>query len=435
MSISKKISLPLCVGLVGLSETSSAITVVVKMQASSVAPPSNIFVTTNIPNGSARVSSVAPPANIFATGYVTPDAPGTPVASDVSGTPRTSRSDASPAASQGSSGRSEGRNRASAPSSPQRPAAAASATDYSGSAKSAKGGEVPQITFEDPGAFRFSAEAGYASKHLWRGIDLAQFTSTNYAPGGAPEADSDVTFIGANATYKGFAFGLKYIETIDDTFNPFFARFTDDLDSYQEFVISVNYTRMLVGSDILQGTAGFDFYYYPNGEFWGVDNQGMLYARFSSPHYKWAQPFLEVFYNVAIDSDGNGLAASDALSIRNATGSDLVEGGGGEIGVNGGDSVYSNGAISVGLTYSLSTFYKTGYQFEDDGFSHVGLTLGAPVSIGSNLTITPSVSYIEALGDIEDNLDPKAGTNFGGNAAAAWNEPGWVASVKASWQF
>ena len=55
-----------------------------------------------------------------------------------------------------------------------------------------------------------------------------------------------MTFIGANITYKGFLFGIKYIETIDDNFNPFFIRRdlpNRDLDSYSELVLTLNYTR------------------------------------------------------------------------------------------------------------------------------------------------------------------------------------------------
>lgn len=427
-----KIISPLVASVVAIGGISNAATVVLRTATSGVAPSANLLFVSAPSNGSARQSGIAPPANLITTAYVP----------EISGTP------SNPQASEASSGSRAGspNEQRSASSNRKRrtervvplPPGNQQAESSSGDSRSAKGAEVPQIAFEDPGAFRFSAEAGYASKHLWRGIDLAQFTSANYAlPGDTPKADSDVTFIGANATYKGFAFGLKYIETIDESFNPFFAIADTDLDSYQEFVVSLNYTRMLWGTDLLQGTAGFDFYYYPNDEFWGVENQGMLYTRLSSPHYKWAQPFLEVFYNVAIDSDGSGLADEanfvGGSSIRGADGADLVEGGGFEIGVNGGDSVYSNGAVSLGLTYSLSSFYKTGYQFEDDGFSHVSLTLGAPISIGTNLTITPSVSYVEALGDISDNIN--GGVNFGGNNAAAWNEPGWVASIKASWQF
>ena len=302
----------------------------------------------------------------------------------------------------------------------------------------------PEITYANPGAFHLNVEAGYASKHIWRGIDLAQFTSFNYLDKQeCPKANSDVTFIGANVTYNGFLFGLKYIETIDDNFNPFFAPLASTLDSYSELVLSANYTRMLVGSDWLQGTVGLDFYYYPNDEFWGVSNQGMAYVRFSSPHYKWAQPFVEFFYNFAIDSTGACLSAEGlipdqvkypgATTYRGATGSQLVEGCGFELGVNGGDRVWANDNMSLALTYSVSTIYKSGYAFENDGFSQLIMTLGAPVTIGQHLTITPSVSYVEGLA----HISPQAHTAFPVSASAAeiWNSPGWVAVVKANWQF
>lgn len=85
----------------------------------------------------------------------------------------------------------------------------------------------------------------------------------------------------------------------------------------------------------------------------------------------------------------------------------------------------------MGLTYSLSTFYKSGYAFEDDGFSHLSLTVGAPISFGPNFTVTPSVSYVQELSDISPN--PAASTPD--TDPAAYNEPGFVGAIKASWSF
>lgn len=380
---------------------------------------SQVYVST----GTVRSGGTAPPANAPVQGSMSPEvssAPGGQAAEGPSSGPRPSS-------------QSEGSSQSSASTKRQQKGSSSGASVAStGAPYSAKGGVPPQITYNDPSAFGLSVDGGYSSKHLYRGIDLAQFTSYNYLDNQIPKADSDILFFGATATYKGFALGVKYIETIDDNFNPFFAPLATTLDSYSEFVISANYTRMLLGEDWLQATVGFDFFYYPNGEFWGVDNQGMFYANFLCPHYKWAQPFLNLFYNVAIDSDGNGLAANPAF--RGASGSDLVEGMGAEIGVNGGDRIWSNDFVSVAATYSVSTIYKSGYAFEEDGFSHVSLTVGLPVTIGKNLTITPSVSYVEALGDIENSTAPGMPANSG-SLASAWNEPGWVAAVRATWQF
>lgn len=377
--------------------------------------PTQVYVST----GSVRPGGTAPPANAPVQGSMSPE---------VSSAPGGNQATEGPSSGPRPSSQSEGSGQSSRSTKHQQKGSSSAAS--TGAPYSAKGGAPAPITYNDPGAFGLSLDAGYSSKHLYRGIDLAQFTSFNYLSNAVPKADSDIIFFGATATYQGFALGLKYIETIDGTFNPFFAPLITDLDTYSELVVSANYTRMLVGDDWLQGTFGFDFYYYPNGEFWGVDNQGMFYANFLCPHYKWAQPFLNLFYNVAIDSDGNGLAATPAF--RGASGSDLVEGMGAEVGVGGGDKIWSNDFVSVSATYSLSTIYKSGYAFEEDGFSHLSLTVGLPVAIGKNLTITPSVTYVEALGDIEST--PSLGPNSG-NLASAWNEPGWVASIRASWQF
>lgn len=410
---------------------SSAVTVVIEtaLGGNFVIPVTRVV---PVVTGSIRSSLAAAPANSVVSGTFAPDT-SVPTPSPNSAAPEATTSVPNPAAPEVSSPRE---------SAPEKSRKQAQTLRKKGSRVQAPDIEptrsskdaAPAIVFNNPAALRITAEAGYASKHLWRGIDLPQFTSLNYADKKLEEQNSGVSFLGANASYRGFSFTLKYIETLDDQFNPFFSEDTSELDSYQELVLSSSYTRILMGPDWIQGTAGFDLYYYPNGEFWGVDHQGMLYTRFSCPHYKWAQPFVEFFYNIATDSQGNGLADESLQGqIRNASGSDLVEGAGAEFGLNGGDVVYTQGEVSVAMTYSLSAFYKNGYQFEDDGFSHVTLTLGAPITVGSKITITPSVSYVEALGEISSNKS--SGIELGGEAAETWNQPGWVAAVKVGWQF
>jgi hypothetical protein len=387
----------------------AATTVIVDMAAPmGAAPAPNIVVST----GTVRAMGAALPPNIPA--QATPTVPESGVVRRPDGSPDT-------------------RNRRS-PSNRRRATLPAQSQDGDSTKDSI---EPVEIEYTDTAAFTFTAEAGYATSHIWRGIDLVEFTSFNHNSNALPSAEPGVSFFGVNATYKGFGFGAKFIESIDDNLNPYFAPLLTDLDSYQELVLSVNYTRMLIGDNILQGTVGFDFYYYPNDEFWGVEHQGMIYARFSSPQHKWAQPFIDFFYNVATDSSGSGLASKAILppqgftSFRGALGSDLVEGGGAEFGVSGGDQIFANDRIAVTLTYSLSGFYKTGYAFEDDGFSHVTLTVGTPISFGSNFTITPSVTYVQELSDIS----PQAGASVKDTNPAAYNEPGFVGAIKATWTF
>jgi hypothetical protein len=425
-----KIALALACIPVVFSGFSNAATVVIQTALSSGAAPSVGLVP--ISTGAIRSSGTAQPTNGAVSGSMNPQVSGTPSSTAREEGPSSGR----PAASE--EGPSSGRQSAASEEGGKRAPGTSSRTARTAGAAPSSKDAAPEIVYADPGAFTLTAEGGYASKHIWRGIDIPQFTS--YRDSTTPKADSDVLFLGIDANYQGFSLGLKYIETLDSTFNPFFTRYSGTLDSYSELVLSLNYTRMLVGTDLLQATFGFDFYFYPNAEFWGVRNQGMFYARFSSPHYKWAQPFLEIFYNIATDTTGHGYYSDTShadpfpyTSWRGAEGSELVEGGGFELGVNGGDRIFSNDRMSFALTYSLSTFYKTGYAFEDDGFSHIVLTIGAPLTIGSNFTITPSISYVQELGDISGN--PNAVWSASGSQADIWNAPGWVAAVKASYRF
>lgn len=447
MKPNMKLALSLsCIPLV-LAGTSSGATLLplptVKVDTVLSTGPAATLGAVSISTGSVRADGTAPPAGGTVSGQISPQVSGTPGNSSTSGESTSPGPAASTAAEGPSSTHKAATHDEAANGTAAAPANRTTRTRQGApaTASSAKGViPPPEITYQNPGAVHVNVDAGYASKHIWRGIDLAQFTSYNYLDKkDLHKADSDVTFIGANVTCNGFLLGIKYIETIDDTFNPFFAPSTSTLDSYSELVVSANYTRMLVGEDWLQGTLGVDFYYYPNDLFWGVSNQGMVYARFSCPHNKWAQPFLELFYNFAIDSTGAGLAV-DGLplppgktSFRGATGSQLVEGCGFELGVSGGDRVWANDNMSLALTYSVSTIYKSGYAFENNGFSQVIGTIGAPLTIGQHLTITPSVSYVEGLAHIAPQSS--ALVPGGGSAAEIWNSPGWVAVVKASWQF
>ena len=279
-----------------------------------------------------------------------------------------------------------------------------------------------------------SAEGGYQSKYIWRGVDLVQFTSYNAYYNGTPGAkisapEGDVYFLGMSATYNGWAFGVKYVESLSHDFNPFFAPLLSTRDAYSEYIFSANYTYALLPDRWLNATAGFDFYYYPNGEFWGVDHQGLAYLRFVTPHYQWAQPFLNLFYNVPTTSQGRGLATGNfrqGLDGNYVTGAKLVEGCGFELGAAGGAEVARTGNVGYGVSYSLSTTYKNGYAYEPNGFSHITASLSAPVTIGQNLTIAPSVNYVYALKSINSPYAP---------GASVWNYPGWWFGLKATYSF
>lgn len=412
-----KIALALTCVPVVLSGLSNAATVVVQtaLSGSGAAPSLGLV---PISTGAIRSSGTAQPNNAVVSGRMSPEVSGTPSSTSreegpTSGRPSAAGEEGPTSGRQSAAASEEGGKRAHGPSKTAR---------TSGAAPSSKDAIAPEIVYDDPGAFALTVEGGYSSKHVWRGIDIPQFASRNFQLRNSqlvdiPNADSDVYFLGASAAYKGFLFGLKYIQTFDNSFNPWFSPSYAARDDYSEMILTLNYTRMLVGPDWLLGTAGFDFYYYPNDDFWGVNNQGMFYLRLSCPHYKWVQPFADFFYNIALDSSGNAQAQAQGLNAE------LVEGRGVEFGIKGGDTVWSNGQVSVAATYSISTIYKQGYFYEDDGFTHMSYTVGLPISIGKSLTITPSVSFVDAFDSSGDTMAP------------AWNDPGWLAGIKASYRF
>ena len=384
------------------------------------------------PPAPARASGSAMPTNIEVPGRVSqPESVISPSAPESSGATRTTSEPASEQAPQG---------RAGSRKAPKGTTSAPIATTDSG----AKGGMPPAaVEYAKPGALKWVVDGGWSSQHLWRGIDIIQFTSYNRLEGplafGAtpqrvsnlPTANSDIAFLGVDAQWNGFDFGVKYIRSLDDDLNPYFCP-TYRTTNYEEWVFTANYSRGLIADNWLVGTFGFDFYLYPEDEFWGVDHQGMLYVRLNCQRWKWAQPFLDLFYNVPTTSQGAGFADLNMQVIygadpfRTGSGSDLVEGWGAEFGVRGGDQIATLGSVSFGISYSLSSIYKQGYAFEDDGLSHLVASLSFPIVINESFTISPAVTYVQALGGIETR-----------NAAASnpWNEPDWSASVKLTYTF
>lgn len=292
----------------------------------------------------------------------------------------------------------------------------------------------------------FTAETGYQSKYTWRGDDIVQFTSynayNNALPGSTQMSDprGEVYFIGMSATYNGWAFGAKYVQSLSNDYNPFFAPLLSTRDSYSEYIFSVNYTYAVLPDRWLNVTGGFDYYWYPDAEFWGVNQQGLTYIKLVSPHYDWVKPFINLFYNVPTSSQGYGDAAPGAPDIRPGlnggavTGARLVEGWGAEIGTAGGAQVAKTGPVTYGVAYSLSTTYKNGYAYEPNGLSHISGSLSLPVNIGGSVTISPSVNYVCALhNEIRYTGGPDVGQVVPGSGE--WNKTGFWWGLKLSYSF
>jgi len=248
----------------------------------------------------------------------------------------------------------------------------------------------------------WTVEGGYQSKYVWRGLEIPQWTAWNEIAirnqaNGTPVAgsgvlqrqDSDVYFLGANVAWNGLSFGVKYVETLDDGFNPWYDPSAIPTDSYSEWIFALNYTMALAPDRWLDATLGFDFYYYPNEYFWGAEHQGLAYLNFIMPRYQWAQPYVNIFYNVETASFASGNAVN-TLDLG-------LEGWGFNVGVQGGGQIAQSGIVGFGVSYGVDFLYKDGYSFEPSGFTHATASLAFPVTIGENFTVTPSVSYIERL--------------------------------------
>lgn len=262
----------------------------------------------------------------------------------------------------------------------------------------------------------FSVEAGYDSKYVWRGVDVLQFESSNHnVDSGLKTPKDGIGYIGFDAAWNGWSFGVKYIASLSDRYNPVFSP-NLNMERYQEYIISLNYSYAVLPDKWLNVTPGFDYYYYPDGDFWGVNNQGLGYVKFVSPHFKWAQPFLDVFDNIATGSAN----ANAGVKVDK-----LVAGRGFELGIGGGDQVFCTGNVRYGVSYSVGTIYKDHYFYEPDGWTDITASLGLPVSFGGSFVLTPSLNYDWAL---------KSGQPYETNASA-WNSPRLWWGVKVNYLF
>lgn len=266
---------------------------------------------------------------------------------------------------------------------------AASTSTASSGSKDAK--VVIPDPVPEPSPFTFAVEAGYQSDYVYRG--LAQITNAVFPFD--PDEEYDMWYVGVTMQWEGLSAGIKYIRSFDSDMNPRYHPTLTKESAYSEIVFDINYTLGLIAGPQGEGnwldvTAGYEMLYFEEDTFWNTDMQHTFYGELKMNRYKWVRPSVSYYY---IDQND----ALDSFSDTAAPGITILEGEQIVLQIDGGDQIYDNGNIQVGLGYYAQVGFDQDYNvftdgdFEDDWYQF-GLSL--PVSY-ENVTVTPSVHYTD----------------------------------------
>ncbi|MFK7909502.1 MAG: hypothetical protein AB8F34_02760 [Akkermansiaceae bacterium] len=261
-------------------------------------------------------------------------------------------------------------------------------------AKSAKGGipiDVPQ-----PSPLVFSVSAGYQSDYMYHG--LSQITNATFGT----TDPTGMYFVGVDAQYKGFSFGLKYVESEGSGLNPRFHPTVTKRDSYSEFVADINYTLGLIAGpqgagNWLDFTVGYQLLSFSEDTFWNTGEQHEFYGKLSMNRYQWVRPSISY----------HDITQGDALtSGTTSPGAEILNGDQIIFQIEGSGLLYDAGRAQFGIGYYAQVGFDKGYNtsnssFKDDWYQY---GLNFPI-IMDNVTITPSVGYTDrSAGGISDNF-------------------------------
>ncbi len=328
-----------------------------------------------------------------------------------------------------------------------------------------------------PPKVQFSLSGGYESRYIYHGLDIISFDSklgsvddffnnrTN---------SSAITYENADMSFMGAHVGLGYTRALSPTY-PYFQspklldvfnsiavtdKNTNDYPNgfaeasgqvnhrrfFQEVDLNLDYTVSLYANWI-DGTVGYDSYFFPYRDFRGISYQGNMFARLALTRIKYIKPSVNFFHYFAKDaqsSDGFG----DVERI-DANGSYM------EFRVDGAFPVINRPTFGLLLEPYIAAGYNINYLRQTEKFSassekdpnennalfsgqltsvggwndlEVGMKL--TTRIGSHVTITPYGNYgVNLAGDDQTRINNLGGqihtygerTRFWGGVTVAYN--------------
>jgi hypothetical protein len=239
-------------------------------------------------------------------------------------------------------------------------------------------------------AFQFTGSAGYYSKFMFRGLDVGYRTGI--------DDGNDSAFFSTQAamTYKGFALGVGFIESLDpyvqrgSAFNDDFGRrnATDfrspPKERYKEYDLFANYTFKI--TDTLAITAGMNFYWFGDGRSWAnqgdnVSNTMETAVSLTYTGLPWVNQSLSYYYDFDAFKGSYLEYKIAAKPIK----------------------IFEEGSFSINLVPSATVSVDFRYNGTNNGWNAFEPGLDVPIQIADGLVLNLGARYNMDLGSASGN--------------------------------
>lgn len=239
----------------------------------------------------------------------------------------------------------------------------------------------------DTSLVHVSGTAGYYSRYMFRGLDVAYRTGIDQS--------NESAFFGASAaiSIQNFALGFWYMNSLD-SYVPGGAGFdrsfgdpnnqrdfrTPQRVRYQEYDLFANYTFRLAKD--LSLTAGMNFYWFSDGRFWAQGANQVDNTMEAAASLNWTGiPYLNQTVNYFYDFDAfTGGFLEYKVSMRPL-------------------ELYKNGDFAIGLSPNLGISYDFRYNGTNNGWNNFEPGIDVPIRITNGLSLNFGVRYAMDLGD------------------------------------
>jgi hypothetical protein len=217
---------------------------------------------------------------------------------------------------------------------------------------------------------------GWDSQYMFKGLDNVRASSFS------GRDESSIAYAKLTAAYQGFGFNLGYISAVEES-DPRFSP-VERSEYYSEIIAGVNYTASIIGG-VLDGTIGYNAYFFPEEDFWGTGYQGELWARLAVVACPWVTPSFTYSYFHSEEK--------------------ILEGHFFEFRLDSSIPVYEGSGFKVAVNPYFSVSYDQDYNGVGGDWNSIETGIKVPVSIGDHLIIALSGNYGWDIGDNRSNFD------------------------------
>ncbi len=239
----------------------------------------------------------------------------------------------------------------------------------------------------DTSLVHVSGTAGYYSRYMFRGLDVAYRTGIDQS--------NESAFFGTSGavSIQNFAVGFWYMNSLD-SYVPGGAGFdgsygnpknqldfrTPPRERYQEYDLFANYTFRIAKD--LSLTAGMNFYWFSDGRFWAQGDHHVNNTMEAAASLNWTGvPYLNQTVNYFYDFDAfTGGFLEYKVSMR------PIE-------------LYKSGDFAIGLSPNLGISYDFRYNGTNNGWNNFEPGVDVPIHITDGLSLNFGVRYSMDLGD------------------------------------